>query len=497
MAIIAKPTCPKMGGCACNAASELMQECDDDTTPPPSGSDRIDPVQDSPSPDDVEHPRMSAGSLAMDTLRRLNNVLSRRNVTLAGYNAGYNAGRMKNDLNVVVTEPRRYCLVLALAAVALMLLITKQRSAEQAATETSHSLKLQSKLNPRLERRQQQFPGAGGNSEERLPEAAEQASLKRLLQQRSRIEEATKRTVEETEERLRVTERRLQDKAGALRSKATEADLESHRSAQAAHGFDELAPLGSLRFQPRTYDQYRAAVLTLWNVLDRVVTHASVGNKAAPGTPFGYMRVVQLEAYSRLIWQRRGEDLVYCEVGFNGGHGVTAMLLAAPRLTAVSFELGDRPYTAEAVRLLQSYFGPERLIYMRGDSTKTVPAYTESADHLMCDVVLVDGDHSAKGAYRDLINMGRLAKPNAVLLIDDINEGPGKALRGAERDNIVRDVDWHEYNATSPENPCIRRVRPNIDPSLRRFAKTYGPSQGHWHCSPHWGWATARYVRGR
>lgn len=48
-----------------------------------------------------------------------------------------------------------------------------------------------------------------------------------------------------------------------------------------------------------------------------------------------------------------------------------------------------------------------------GDSSRTVPAYAarEAAagrDLHACDVVFVDGDHSEKGAYADLVNLQAL-----------------------------------------------------------------------------------------
>lgn len=267
-----------------------------------------------------------------------------------------------------------------------------------------------------------------------------------------------------------------------------------HRAYLASLGFDELAPMGSHRFVPRTYEQYRSSLLTLWNMLDNVIVNASVGNPASPGTPFGYMRHVQLEAYSQLVWQRESA-LLYCEVGFNGGHGVAAMLLANPRLNAVAFELGTRPYSSEAARLLSRYFGEARLRYVLGDSTKTVPAYAQAGGRGTCDVLLVDGAHTPDGAYKDIVNMRALAKPNASLLIDDISEGPGLALRKAERARVVDGVAWHQYNSSSPENPCIRRVRRNRGGSAKAAASR-APSRGFWLCSDNWGWATARYRPG-
>ena len=74
----------------------------------------------------------------------------------------------------------------------------------------------------------------------------------------------------------------------------------------------------------------------------------------------------------------------------------------------------------------------------------------------------------------------RLAKRGAVLLIDDLDEGPGPALAQAERDGVVEVIERRMFNRSTmgdADNPCLRRVRPPL-----------------WSCKAHWGWAAARYV---
>ena len=95
------------------------------------------------------------------------------------------------------------------------------------------------------------------------------------------------------------------------------------------------------RFQPQTLSQYYAAIATMWNLLDRNIEVAARNCRdvsRCPGTPFGYMRPAQLEHYSSFVWKKGA--MTYCEIGFNGGHGTTAMLLANPELQVHSFELG-------------------------------------------------------------------------------------------------------------------------------------------------------------
>ena len=252
------------------------------------------------------------------------------------------------------------------------------------------------------------------------------------------------------------------------------------------HGLSRIASLLDMgagpyheRFQPQTLSQYHAAVATMWNLLDRNIEEAARNCRdvsRCPGTPFGYMRPAQLEHYSSFVWKKGA--MTYCEIGFNGGHGTTAMLLANPKLQVHSFELGGFMYTASAEALVRLYFG-ERFQYHRGDSQKLVPAFARNNSKL-CDVLLVDGAHSYAGALHDIRNMHALAKPGAVLLVDDLDEGPGPALEAARASGLIEVTERFMFNESTvgdPVNPCIRRVR-----------------APRWNCKRRWGWAAARYI---
>lgn len=250
-------------------------------------------------------------------------------------------------------------------------------------------------------------------------------------------------------------------------------------------GFDDNLPTGTHRFAPTTWDEYLTAVLTLWNLLDSNINRAQVRNKGYTsryGTPYGYMRPVQLYAYAQLVWNNP-RVRTYCEVGVNGGHGTAAMLLANPELVAHSFDLAAYDYSAGAYDILSLYFGA-RFRVTRGDSTVTVPAFTAgqngSSAPVSCDVILIDGDHSGRGAFADLQNMRPLAGCNATLLIDDIVDPPGHALLRAQRAGMVEVVRRDVYDTRDEiRNPCLRKRHSG---DTRR------------ECLRRWGWAMGRYV---
>ena len=91
------------------------------------------------------------------------------------------------------------------------------------------------------------------------------------------------------------------------------------------------------RFAPVGKAQFLSSVYTLWNLLDGIMW-AERNSDYKGAAPYGYMRSVQLEAYSKLIWGHARTARTYCEVGLNGGHGTAAVLLANERLVAHSFD---------------------------------------------------------------------------------------------------------------------------------------------------------------
>lgn len=231
------------------------------------------------------------------------------------------------------------------------------------------------------------------------------------------------------------------------------------------------------RFLPATYPEYLATVYTLWNVLDAIMHDHR--QHMRPKFPYGYMREVQLHAYAQHVWQQPNVH-TYCETGVNGGHGTAAMLSASPSLVSHSFDEVGQPYSEAVFKFLGSYFR-ERFVPYRGNSHMLLP----KATHLRrsCDVILVDGDHSEQGTYQDIIDMQKLASCGATLLLDDmggsrarLNSGPSVALERARDKGVVDVVQWHLYNRSSPENPCLR--------------DKHG---GRPMCIGEWGWAVARY----
>ena len=226
------------------------------------------------------------------------------------------------------------------------------------------------------------------------------------------------------------------------------------------------------RFDPETYDQYLTSVYVLWNLLDRIILRHRP-DRGMPQMPYGYMRLVQLHSYSRLVW-KRDDVRTYCETGINGGHGTAAMLLANPHLVTHSFDLGIQPYSRDVFDLLKLYFGERFNLYV-GDSHRTLPQFAANeSNHRQCDVILIDGDHG-NGAYDDIRDFKPLAACHAHVLLDDtlptaagVNAGPRNAIRQAVAQGMIKVVRPPREPAPKPasflgRSPTVTFSAPSTD----------------------------------
>lgn len=108
------------------------------------------------------------------------------------------------------------------------------------------------------------------------------------------------------------------------------------------------------------------------------------------------------------------------EVGFNIGFSSLAFLESGPDVQVVSFEID----TARAVRVAKefidsTYPGRHELVY--GDSAETLPKYAaQCADGDGFDLIFLDGGHDYGMISADISNSRRLARENAIVIVDDM-----------------------------------------------------------------------------
>lgn len=106
------------------------------------------------------------------------------------------------------------------------------------------------------------------------------------------------------------------------------------------------------------------------------------------------------------------------EIGFNAGHSCLLFLLSNPSSKIVLFDINDHTYTKPCFEYLDKEF-PNRMTFIAGDSTKTVPKFVKEYPYLKFDLIHIDGGHDLNIVEQDLKNARLVAANNHVIISDD------------------------------------------------------------------------------
>ena len=113
------------------------------------------------------------------------------------------------------------------------------------------------------------------------------------------------------------------------------------------------------------------------------------------------------------------ESSMMLEIGLNGGHSALLCLLANPNLTLVAVDIYRHKYVEKAAEYLQARF-PRRFHCLRGDSRHVLPRMALERPKHRFDAIHIDGGLSEPVARTDVSNSLRLARADALLVIDDV-----------------------------------------------------------------------------
>lgn len=110
----------------------------------------------------------------------------------------------------------------------------------------------------------------------------------------------------------------------------------------------------------------------------------------------------------------------YLEIGVDGGGSLNTLLCEVQPARIVLCDIWDPAYCdhgdAKAeVRRILAYHRVEAQ-FLDGDSHVLIPTLHETFD-----LVTVDGDHSAEGAYADLMHAWPLVRRGGILVMDDLH----------------------------------------------------------------------------
>ena len=122
----------------------------------------------------------------------------------------------------------------------------------------------------------------------------------------------------------------------------------------------------------------------------------------------------------RLNYQRaaKGKKFI-CEIGFNAGHSVLAMILANPNAHYVLFDLGTHAYARPCFEHLKKIFPQTTIEMFWGDSRETVALYHREHTEMVFDLVHIDGGHRSEVYTVDWKNSLNATSSGSLIIFDD------------------------------------------------------------------------------
>ena len=159
--------------------------------------------------------------------------------------------------------------------------------------------------------------------------------------------------------------------------------------------------------------------------------------RAAAGDAWRYADITTvLAAATRLL-----RPQAYLEIGVRRGRSAAVVAAGAPGCSVVAVDLWNEGYAGmanpgpEHVRAQLEHIGHTgTLRFVSGDSHVELPRLFEAEPDLTFDLITVDGDHSTRGARRDLEDVLPRLRLGGALVFDDISHRAHPALARV----------WHE-----------------------------------------------------
>lgn len=140
---------------------------------------------------------------------------------------------------------------------------------------------------------------------------------------------------------------------------------------------------------------------------------------------------------------RKTDAQVVAEIGFNVGFSALAFLEGLPEVEVVSFEIDRRLSVDLAKEFIDARY-PGRHELVVGNSMEAVPSYTGAPP----DLVFVDGGHDYEVALADIENSRKIAKPGAIVVVDDLvpwhpwGVGPHEAWHQAVKRGLIEPIEY-------------------------------------------------------
>jgi hypothetical protein len=107
-----------------------------------------------------------------------------------------------------------------------------------------------------------------------------------------------------------------------------------------------------------------------------------------------------------------------CETGFNAGHSAFSWLVTNLNAQVYSFDIGVHAYSRPMADHIKNLY-PDRFHITWGNSMETLPEFHRKYPNVICDVLIIDGGHSATVCRSDFINFRNMSSVNNVLILDN------------------------------------------------------------------------------
>ena len=168
---------------------------------------------------------------------------------------------------------------------------------------------------------------------------------------------------------------------------------------------------------------------------------AEAGRRAA-GEAWRYADITTvLAASARLL-----RPLSYLEVGTRRGRSAAVVAANAPSCSIVAVDLWNEGYAGmenpgpNLVRSVLAGVGHRgELRFVSGDSHVELPRLFAAEPALSFDLITVDGDHSSRGARRDLEDVLPRLRIGGALVFDDVSHPAHPALASVWKRVVARD----------------------------------------------------------
>lgn len=196
--------------------------------------------------------------------------------------------------------------------------------------------------------------------------------------------------------------------------------------------------IGELATTPNVLDDVLALLAKLEqdDYVDYVRSFVERG-RAAAGGAWRYADITTVLAAATQLLRPQA----YLEIGVRRGRSAAVVAAAAPRCSVVAVDLWNEGYAGMAnpgpehvSRQLEHVGHTGELRFVSGDSHVELPRLFEAEPERTFDLITVDGDHSTRGARRDLEDVLPRLRVGGALVFDDISHRAHPALARV----------WHE-----------------------------------------------------